>query len=682
MRSPHILRALAISVLACAIGYVPAFSQDPFPFADTSITYRLDDHVHVFIDSSESVGIEDVIRREFQTRFHPHRGKLTFGYLKHTIWLKVNARATSAAAEWLLEIPAPFLEYVDFYQLLGDSTWQQASSGYFRRQSEKQFPHTGHVMPLQRTGDSSYTVYIKIAGVSPKTFPLYAVEKTRFMQKTRLQDVGYGVFFGILIVMFLYNLYIYSTLRQINYLLYSCIVACTFLVFAAISGYGGRFLWPEYPTFNYLSGKLAIEALVVFLTLYTIRFLEVKRYSKVGYYVLWSLIPLAVIAVLLVAMDVVSSAGNNLISLSTLVYMATAVVVTVKGNKTGLYFIAAWAFYFLGGLLLTLRNSGVLDYNFWTTHFVEIGAVIGTTIIGFSLATKYRTLINEKEEAQMLALKVQQEATIKLETKVNERTEQLNRINRELQRTLETNRKQTQIIESKNAELDTFFYRISHDLKGPISSSLGLMVLAKMDVRDKLALEYIDKQHLQMERLSHIINGLVNLTNLNNAELVREKIDFNRMIDDCISSFNTLKHFSKVTFQKEISEDVAFYSEWTLLNAIVQNLIENAIKYCRGESPFVRIRVKEERAAVVIEVEDNGLGIPAEHQEKIFQMFYRATQEAEGSGLGLYILKRSVDRLNGTIQIKSTVDVGTTFVVRLPHLQMDDTIAVQARGHL
>jgi len=282
----------------------------------------------------------------------------------------------------------------------------------------------------------------------------------------------------------------------------------------------------------------------------------------------------------------------------------------------------------------------------------------------------------------MLALKVQQEATIKLETKVNERTEQLNRINRELQRTLETNRKQTQIIESKNAELDTFFYRISHDLKGPISSSLGLMVLAKMDVRDKLALEYIDKQHLQMERLSHIINGLVNLTNLNNAELVREKIDFNRMIDDCISSFNTLKHFSKVTFQKEISEDVAFYSEWTLLNAIVQNLIENAIKYCRGESPFVRIRVKEERAAVVIEVEDNGLGIPAEHQEKIFQMFYRATQEAEGSGLGLYILKRSVDRLNGTIQIKSTVDVGTTFVVRLPHLQMDDTIAVQARGHL
>lgn len=676
MRLPNILKVLTTFIVTWLVGPGPAFSQNHFLLEDTSTTYRLDNEVEVFIDSSGSVTIDDVIKPGFERMFQSHEGNLTFGYLKPTIWLSVKAHAASPDAEWFLEIPAPFLEYVDFYQLKRDSSWQHASSGYFRRQSEKQFPHTGHVLPLQRTSDSNYSVYVKIAGISPKTFPLYAVEKARFIQKTRLQDIGYGIFFGILIVMFFYNVYIYFTLRQINYLLYSCIVACTFLIFAAISGYGGRFLWPEYPTLNYFSGKLAIEVLVVFLTIYTIRFLEVKKYSKIVYYILWSLIPLAVIAVILVATDTLSSAGNNLISISTLVYMAAGVLVTVKGNKTGLYFIAAWTFYFLGGLLLTLRNSGVLDYNLWTTHFVEIGAVLGTTIIGFGLAAQYRRLKNEKEEAQLLALKVQQDATLKLESKVNERTEQLYKANRELQRTLETNRKQTQIIESKNAELDTFFYRVSHDLKGPVSSSLGLMVLAKMDVKDEVALEYIDKQHLQMERLSHIINGLVNLTNLNNAELVREKIDFNRMIDDCISSFDTVRHFSKITFEKHTPTDLAFYSEWTLLNAILQNLIENAIKYCRGDSPFVKIRVKEEPGALVIEVEDNGVGIAVEHQEKIFEMFYRASQEAEGSGLGLYILKRSVDRLHGTIEIKSEVDFGTTFTVRLPHRKVDDIVSV------
>jgi signal transduction histidine kinase len=676
MRFSNLLKVVTTCVLACSFGYVSAFSTVPFLLQDTSITYRLDGNVHVFIDSGKSATINDVIKPEFQVQFLSHAGNLTFGYLKPTIWLKVNMHAASPGTEWFLEIPAPFLEYVDFYQLRGDSSWQHASSGYFRRQSEKQFSHTGHLLPLQRTSDANYTVYIKIAGISPKTFPLYAIEKTRFIEKTRLEDIGYGIFFGILIVMFFYNLYIYLTLRQINYLLYACIIACSFLIFMAISGYGGKFLWPEYPTLNYFTGKLVIEALIVFLTLYTIKFLEIKQYSKFIYYILWSLIPLAVIAVVLVSTDIVSSAGNNLIRLSTLVYMTAGVVVTLKGNKAGSYFIAAWTFYFIGGQLVSLRNGGVLDYNFWTTHFVEIGAILGTTIMCFGLGAQYRRLKDEKEEAQLLALEVQQEATVKLETKVNERTKQLYQTNKKLKRTLQTNKKQTHIIESKNAELDTFFHRISHDLKGPISSSLGLMVLAKMDVKDKVALDYIDKQLLQMERLSHIIKGLVNLTTLNNAQLGLEKIDFDRMIDDCISSFNTVTHFSKLAFEKHIPHDLTFYSEWTLLNAILQNLIENAIKYCRGESPFVKIRVKEEPGGVLIEVEDNGVGIPIEHQEKIFQMFYRATQEAEGSGLGLYILKRSVDRLNGTIGIKSEVDVGTTFMVRLPHLKVDDMVSV------
>jgi signal transduction histidine kinase len=299
-----------------------------------------------------------------------------------------------------------------------------------------------------------------------------------------------------------------------------------------------------------------------------------------------------------------------------------------------------------------------------TTHFVEIGAALETIIIAFALGDRYRRLRLEKEEAQLLAFKIQQDATDRLEAKVLERTEELSRANEELHSTLETNKLQTKIIEEKNAELDAFFYRVSHDLKGPIASMLGLSFLAKVEVKDANALAYFDKQHDQVERLNTIIRGLIDITKLNNTDLQMQPINFDKMIDGCIAAFHALPNFSNVTFKKEVQSDIEFYSEWTLVNTILQNLIENAIKYSSEHSPYVFIRVSNNNDGLVIKVEDNGQGIPAEHQSKIFEMFYRATQNANGTGLGLYILKRSVDRLNGSIEIKSEVGIGLPFYIQ------------------
>ena len=406
--------------------------------------------------------------------------------------------------------------------------------------------------------------------------------------------------------------------------------------------------------------------LTIFLAIFTMRFLNVKRYSKVMYYSLVSLIALAIITNTLVATNLVPSAGNNQIAIATIVYMTTGVVCKLKGNKTANYFIAAWTIYLFGGLLLTLRNSGVLPFNFWTTHFVEIGAALETTIIAFALGDQYRRFKKEKEEAQHLALKVQQEATEELEVKVKVRTEQLSRAYEELHATLEKNKEQTEIIQNKNAELDTFFHRISHDLRGPISALLGLSFLAKIDIKDPMALDYIDKQEKQVERLNHIISGLINLTRLSHGDLEKEKIDFHKMVDECITSFNSLPNFEAISFKKEIQSDIEYYSEWSLLTAIMQNLLENAIKYSSKNSPFVVVRVFSNMEHLFIEVEDNGQGILPEHQPKIFEMFFRATKNATGTGLGLYILKRSVDRLNGTVSLKSEVGKGSTFTVKLP----------------
>lgn len=653
-------------VSLCLFFSASSFGQKPYLLKDTSVIHRLDAHVEIFIDSANTVALEEVVKPGFQHYFRPSKGNLTFGYLKSSIWLKIITQSASPATDWYMEIPAPFLEYVDFYQTHNDQPWHHSLAGYYRTQSQREISHTTHVLALDYDESSTSTVYIRITGESPKTFPIYVIEKEKFNSKVREEDLGYGIFFGILIVMFFFNLIIYLTLKQKNYLLYIFTIICTFFIFASASGYAGKFLWPENPLMNFYAGRMSLGVLVTFLSVFTIRFLQVKVYSRIMYYALLSLIPLAVMATILVATGILSSAGNNLISLATIFYLATGIICSLKGNKTANYFISAWSIYLIGGLLLTLRNSGVFDFNFWTTHFVEIGAALETIIIAFALGDHYRRLKKEKEEAQLLALKLQLEATEKLENKVKERTEELSKTNEELYTTLETNKLQTKIIEDKNIELDSFFHRISHDLRGPISSLLGLSFLAKLDIKDEQALEYIEKQHQQVERLNNIITGLINLTKLSSTNLEKEKIDFEKMIDECIESSHALPNFSKISFKKEIQSDIEFYSEWTLVNAILQNLIENAIKYSKEQSPYVYINIRFESAWVIIEVEDNGQGIHTTHQSKIFEMFYRATKNAEGTGLGLYILKRSVDRLKGTIEIKSEVGIGSTFMIKLP----------------
>jgi signal transduction histidine kinase len=644
------------------MGLLPVQAQSPFLLADGQRTYRVDDHVWVLLDSTHILDIEAVARDA--SRFRPANGNLKFGYAKQNIWLQIKVQA-NPATEWFLEIPAPFLEYVDFYQSV-NGHWHQTLSGYYRPYSLRAVKHTGHIVPILFGADSTATVYVKIAGASPKTFPVYIHEKEAFYDQVRYEDFGYGTFFGILAVMFFYNLFIFITLRQVNYLLYICTIVCTFLIFGSASGYAGKFLWPENPQVNFYAGRLSLSAISIFLVIFTIRFLEVRQYARVMYYALLALIPLALLAAVLIITNWLSSAGNNLITISTVMYLTTGIICRLQGNKNATYYVAAWAVYLVGGLFLTLRNSGVLPFNFWTTHFVEIGAALETILIAFALADQYRILKQEKENAQAHALQVQRETNELLERNVLARTEELSRANASLSETLETVRMQSRLIESKNAELDGFFYRVSHDLKGPISTLQGLHYLAKLEVKDEHAMDLLNRKNQQVLRLNAIISGLINLTKLHDSARPHQTIDFEKLVDDCLASFNTMEQLPGIAIKKEIQRDLIFYSEWTLINAIIQNLLENAIKYSSNKAPFIHIRIAQAGHELVIDVTDNGAGIAPEHQAKIFDMFYRATANAGGSGLGLYILKRSVDKLLGKIELNSKEGAGSTFTVRLP----------------
>jgi len=236
-----------------------------------------------------------------------------------------------------------------------------------------------------------------------------------------------------------------------------------------------------------------------------------------------------------------------------------------------------------------------------------------------------------------------------------------------LEHEAEVQRSKTEIIERKNAELDSFFYRVSHDLKGPISSLIGLHNLVKIDIKDEQAQHYFQMYQSQIMRINTIVMELINLTRMNNPAMNVIRIDFDLLLQECINAYEYLPQFSKIRFIKEIDPHIEFYSEWAIVNTILQNLIENAIKYSSPDrESFVRIAVNETNTCIKIEVEDNGIGISPDYQAKIFDMFFRANDRVDGTGLGLYILRRAVERLQGQVTFKSEAHSGSTFFVTLP----------------
>jgi len=219
-----------------------------------------------------------------------------------------------------------------------------------------------------------------------------------------------------------------------------------------------------------------------------------------------------------------------------------------------------------------------------------------------------------------------------------------------------------------NSELDRFVYSASHDLKAPLTSILGIINVARLEPDDTSKAMYFKMAEDNVKRLLNIIKDLTNFSRNERLEVVKDKVDFETMVRDCISSFSYMENSMKISFDINVSQPIDFYSDKIRLGILFNNLISNAIIYHRidQEIPFINVFVNCGSSLATIIVEDNGKGIEPEYHAKIFDMFYRASQDSLGSGLGLYIVKGIVEKLGGAVELLSTPGVGTKFTIQIP----------------
>jgi PAS domain S-box-containing protein len=223
-------------------------------------------------------------------------------------------------------------------------------------------------------------------------------------------------------------------------------------------------------------------------------------------------------------------------------------------------------------------------------------------------------------------------------------------------------------LKKTNFELDSFVYRASHDLRAPLRSVLGLLNLIKIEPEDKTRSSYLSLAEKSINKLDSFILDLTNFSRNTRLEIKKEKIDFHALIAECIDNLKYMENAGRVKPIIEIKESEPFLSDPGRMAILFQNLISNAIKYQKlYVDSFVKISIEVRESGAYIQVADNGKGISAEYLDKIFEMFFRASEDSYGSGLGLYITRQVVEKLQGKIEVESVFSEGTTFKVWLPH---------------
>ncbi|MBX2914110.1 MAG: PAS domain-containing sensor histidine kinase [Cyclobacteriaceae bacterium] len=220
----------------------------------------------------------------------------------------------------------------------------------------------------------------------------------------------------------------------------------------------------------------------------------------------------------------------------------------------------------------------------------------------------------------------------------------------------------------RNSELDNFVYKVSHDLRAPLSSVLGLVNLAKMPGNDDSLSEYVKIIGDKVGQLDHFISDVLSHSKNLKLDVKTGAIDFDSIIHKTFQDLNYMHGADKVDLTLKVTGP-AFHSDPWRIGEIFRNLISNAIKYRKmnDETCSVSILVDVTDESATIEFKDNGIGISQENLNRIFEMFYRASEQSEGSGLGLYIVKNAVEKLDGQLTVNSQPGAGTTFEITLPN---------------
>lgn len=283
------------------------------------------------------------------------------------------------------------------------------------------------------------------------------------------------------------------------------------------------------------------------------------------------------------------------------------------------------------------------------------------------LQHQYEEICNQRDSIQQKnkELQVAQNETLS----ANQALQKLNNhLEKEVEKRTQKIKQTLQQLQNKNKELDTFIYRASHDLKGPISRISGLSTLAKMAVPPDADQNFVELIEETANNMKVLISKLTQVHDLNNAQIRKDTVRIAELVASAHQMLHHLEREGNIKYSFDFPEDLEVVSDKDLLGIIIQNLFENALVFRkpRGVEHQIRIGITASDKVLTIKIYDTGIGIYPEQMDRIFEMFYKGANQSIGSGLGLYLVNMTVEKLHGSIDVQSKVHEYTEFIVTLP----------------
>ena len=557
----------------------------------------------------------------------------------------------------------------------------------------------------------------------PLYLPVNQLPEKDFVDGQRVGLLFFGAYIGVFLALFLYNLFLYFSTKDRSYLPYLFFLISLCIAQATIAGFGFEYLWPNSPGFNNLSIPLFTALAGVFGLLFSKYFLLADQLN-VGIHKKWinALIALYILSGIFAFFNLYFISFNllNLLGIIASVYLLIlAVYIWKKGYKPAMYYFIAWSAFLVSLITLAFRNLGVLPFNDITSYLGFFGASAQAVLLSLALADRINVLRKEHEKAQAEALRVSREneriireQNEELERRVHERTLELQEANEELKVTL-TNLKETQsqlVDAEKMASLGQLTAGIAHEINNPINFVTSNITPLRRDVDEVMEIveaysaitienvaeklkaaeelkEELDYDYLKTE-IDSLIEGVADGAN-RTKEIVRGLRTFSRLDEDVVktASINEGLKSTLVLLKNKTKNAIEVVEDYDdqldevecypgKLNQTFMNILNNGIyavshkkAYHDDEKPTITIKTRQEGSMVKVHLMDNGIGMDEKTRKKLFEPFFTTKDVGEGTGLGMSIVFKIVEKHNGKIEVNSELGKGTEFIITLPMRQ-------------
>lgn len=619
-------------------------------FDETTTRLPLGDTMHVFEDMRGDASIVDVTSPALQGSFRQHhQAVLNAGYSRSVFWLRLDLQYSprtqaGGAHPWYLELAYPPLDHLELYLPDGAGGYRLAQrTGDALPFSSRQIKQNNYLFELDLPPGQSQRIYLRLESQGSMQAPLTLWSPQAYLEYQPKRIYVLGIIYGVLLVMLIYNLFIYLSVRDTSYLYYILYIASFGLYQVSVNGAGIEYFWPNNPWWANAATPFLIGSAAFFGCQFARSFLHTAEHSP---WVDRLLLLMMICGAAVMALALTASYGvalrmaTYLALLFTVVIFSAGMLAWMRGMRVARYFIFAWSAFLVGGITNTLMVLGYLPNLFLTMYASQIGSALEVGLLSLALADRINAM--KEERARIL-----QQASSELEL-----------LNREL---------------ADNSRLkDEFLATVTHELRTPMNGVIGsleLMQTVKLDVE----LEQYQKTAAGSARdMMRMVNDILALTELQAGKLYprREPFSLRGLFDGLRAQYLPRATEKGLEFIVELDDSLPDTLEGDAgkLAQSIGYLLDNAIKFTHQGHVTLRVSAGGPLTANMplrIEVLDSGIGFSVPASGNLYQRFKQLdgsmTRQYGGLGIGLAICRQLVDLLGGTLRHHSTPGHGSSF---------------------